>query len=156
MAKKMTEIPKEVMEHLRGANVVLVATMSDESQLALELLSWIWPMDAKTVRLVISPNFPGGINLAANGKTALQVIGDNLCYEVRGTSHLVKEQCDSVKFPETMYDMAVEEVRTNTIPASHPSGSIPLIRDEGTEDLHKELDAAMYEEIKSTPMLTTT
>lgn len=153
MAKNLTELPEAVMEHLRQANVVVVATVSDEGRLALELLSWVWPMDSKTVRLVISPNFPGGINLAANGKTALQIIGENLAYEVRGTSHLVKKQCESVKFPETMYDLVVEEVRANTIPASHLAGSIPLARDEGTEELHQELDAAMYEEIRSTPLV---
>lgn len=152
MAKKTTELPEEVIEHLRGANVAVVATVSDEGQLALELLSWVWPMDKETVRLVISPNFPGGVNLAENGKAALQILGEDLAYEVRGAARLVKERCESVKFPETMYDLIVEEVRTNTIPASHPAGSIPFARDEGTEDLHKELDAAMYAEIKSTPV----
>ena len=152
MAKKTSELPDEVMEHLRGANVVVVATVSDAGQLAMELLSWVWPMDSKTVRLAISPNFPGGVNLAENGKAALQIIGANLAYEVRGATRLVKERCESVKFPETMYDLTVEEVRTNTIPASHLAGSIPLARDEGTEELHKELDEAMYAELKSTPV----
>lgn len=150
MAKKITELPDEVIEHLRGANVVVVATVSDTGQLAMELLSWVWPMDSKTVRLVISPNFPGGVNLAENGQAALQILDDKLCYEVTGKARLVKERCESVKFPETMYDLIVEGVRTNTIPASHPAGPIPLARDEGTEELHKELDQAMYAEIKST------
>ncbi len=151
MAKKMKELPEAVMEHLREASVVIVATISDEGQFAMELLSWVWPMDAKTVRLVISPNFPGGINLAANGRAALQIIGDKLTYEVLGTARLVKERCESVKFPETMYDLMVEEVRENMFPATHLIGSIPYARDEGTEELHKQLDEAMYAEIKSTP-----
>lgn len=151
MAKKMKELPEAVMEHLREANVVIVATISDEGQFATELLSWVWPMDAKTVRLVISPNFPGGINLAANGRAALQIIGDKLTYEVLGTARMVKERCESVKFPETMYDLMVEEVRENMFPATHLIGSIPYARDEGTEELHKQLDEVMYAEIKSTP-----
>jgi hypothetical protein len=36
-------------------------------------------------------------------------------------------------------------------PATHLTGSIPYARDEGTEELHKELDEVMYAEIKSTP-----
>lgn len=151
MAKKMKELPEAVMEHLREANVVIVATISDEGQFATELLSWVWPMDSKTVRLVISPNFPGGINLAANGRAALQIIGDKLTYEVLGTARMVKERCESVKFPETMYDLMVEEVRENMFPATHLIGSIPYARDEGTEELHKQLDEVMYAEIKSTP-----
>jgi hypothetical protein len=151
MAKNLQELPQAVIEHLRGANVVIVATISDEGQFAMELLSWVWPVDAKTVRLVISPNFPGGINLAANGTAALQIIGDKLCYEIRGTARMVKERCESVKFPETMYDLMVEEVRENMFPATHLTGSIPYARDEGTEELHKELDEVMYAEIKSTP-----
>jgi hypothetical protein len=151
MAKKTNELPEVVMEHLREANVVIVATISNEGQFAMELLSWIWPMDAKTVRLVISPHFPGGINLAANGRAALQIIGDTLSYEVRGTARMVKERCESVKFPEAMYDLKVEEVRENMFPATHLTGSIPYARDEGTEELHKELDEVMYAEIKSTP-----
>jgi hypothetical protein len=151
MAKKLQELPEAVLEHLREANVVIVATISDEGQFAMELLSWVWPMDAKTVRIVISPNFPGGINLAANGKAALQIIGDKLTYEVRGTARLVKERCESVKFPETMYDLIVAEVRENMFPATHLTGSIPYARDDGTEELHKELDEVMYAEIKSTP-----
>lgn len=151
MAKKMKELPEAVMEHLREANVVIVATISDEGQFATELLSWVWPMDTKTVRLVISPNFPGGINLAANGRAALQIIGDKLTYEVLGTARMVKERCESVKFPETMYDLMVEEVRENMFPATHLIGSIPYARDEGTEELHKQLDEVMYAEIKSTP-----
>lgn len=151
MAKKMKELPEAVMEHLREANIVIVATISDEGQFATELLSWVWPMDTKTVRLVISPNFPGGINLAANGRAALQIIGDKLTYEVLGTARMVKERCESVKFPETMYDLMVEEVRENMFPATHLIGSIPYARDEGTEELHKQLDEVMYAEIKSTP-----
>lgn len=151
MAKKMKELPEAVMEHLREANIVIVATISDEGQFATELLSWVWPMDSKTVRLVISPNFPGGINLAANGRAALQIIGDKLTYEVLGTARMVKERCESVKFPETMYDLMVEEVRENMFPATHLIGSIPYARDEGTEELHKQLDEVMYAEIKSTP-----
>lgn len=146
------EMPDEVMEHLRGANVVLVSTLSDEGQFSLELLSWVWPMDSKTVRLVISPNFPGGMNLLANGRAALQLLGDKLTYEIRGQAHVVKKQCESVKFPETMFDLVVEEGRENMFPATHLIGSIPYARDEGTEELHADLDEGMYAEIKSTPM----
>jgi predicted pyridoxine 5'-phosphate oxidase superfamily flavin-nucleotide-binding protein len=150
MSKTKSELPEAVIEHLKQANVVMIATISEDGQPSLDLLSWVWPMDAKTVRLVISPNFPGGINLVSNDQAALQIIDDKLTYEVKGKVRLILERCESVKFPETMYDLLVEEVRENMFPASHLIGPIPYARDEGTEALHKELDDAIYNEIKTT------
>ncbi len=154
MANKMQELPEAVIEHLTEDNIVIVATISKESEIKMELLSWVWPMNSSTVRFVISPNFPGGINLTANSQAVLQIIGHKMSFEIRGTTRLVKENCDSVKFPETMYDLIIEEVRENMFPATHLTGSIPYARDEGTQALHKELDDAMYAEIKSTPVGT--
>lgn len=152
MSKPLNELTEAVMEHLRQPNIVGVATIGSDGRPALDLLSWVWPMDNKTVRLVISPNFPGGINLAANGKATLQLIGGALACEIRGTARLVKAQCESVRFPEAMWDLAVEEVRDNMFPATHLTGPIPYARDAGTEELHKQLDEAMYGEIKATPV----
>lgn len=152
MSNTKTELPETVIQHLKQSNVVMIATTSEDGSPSMDLLSWLWPMDAKTIRLVISPNFPGGINLAKNGLATLQIIGEKLTYEVCGKVLLVKERCESVKFPETMYDLIVEEVRENMFPASHLIGPIPYARDEGTEELHKELDEAIYGEIKSIPL----
>lgn len=151
MSKVLSELPEALMEHLRQPNVVVVATLAEDGKPSLDLLSWVWPMDSKTVRLVISPNFAGGINMLANGKAALQLIDRQTAYEVRGTVRLVKERCDSVRFPETMFDLAVESVKDNMFPATHLTGGIPYARDEGTEDLHRQLDEAMYAEIRDTP-----
>jgi hypothetical protein len=154
MSKVQNELPANLIEHLRCPNVVVVSTVDGDGHMALDLLSWVWPMDARTVRLVISPHFPGGHNLRANGKATLQLLDDNLAYEVRGTARLVKEQCESVRFPEAMYDLTVEFVRANMFPATHLTGPIPYARDAGTEDLHRQLDEAMYAEIQSTPLGT--
>ncbi|MBI5829756.1 MAG: hypothetical protein HZB20_09525, partial [Chloroflexi bacterium] len=128
-----------------------VATLAEDGKPALDLLSWVWPLDARTVRLVISPHFPGGINMRANGKATLQLIDNELTYEVRGATRLVKESCESVRFPEAMFDLTVEEVRANMFPATHLTGPIPSASDAGTEALHKQLDEAMYGEIRATP-----
>ena len=152
MSKPKTELPEDAIEHLKQPNVVMIATASEDGSPSLDLLSWLWPMDTKTVRLVISPNFPGGINLAQNGLATLQICDDRLTYEVKGKARLVKEQCESVKFPETMYDLIVEDVRENMIPATHLTGPIPYARDEGTEELHEELDDGIYAEMKSTSL----
>jgi hypothetical protein len=151
MARKTNQLSEKLIDHLKQANVVIIATVGNDGQPALDLLSWLWPMDDKTVRLVISPNLVGGVNLATNGRAALQIIGDELCCEIRGMVRLVKQRCDSVNFPETMYDLTVEEVRENMIPASRLTGVIPFGRNPGTEELHKQLDSAMYAEIQSTP-----
>jgi predicted pyridoxine 5'-phosphate oxidase superfamily flavin-nucleotide-binding protein len=152
MTKIMKELPETLIEHLRQPNVVVVATLAEDGKPSLDLLSWVWPMDAGTVRLVISPNFPGGINMRANGKATLQLLDNDLSYEVRGMTRLVKESCESVRFPEAMFDLTVEEVRANMFPATHLTGPIPYARDAGTEVLHKQLDEAMYGEIRATPM----
>lgn len=154
MTKIVNELPEALVEHLRQPNVVVVATLAEDGRPSLDLLSWVWPMDARTVRLVISPHFPGGINMRANGKATLQLIDNDLSYEVRGTTRLVKESCESVRFPEAMFDLTVEEVRANMFPATHLTGSIPYARDAGTEALHKQLDEAMYGEIQATPVGT--
>ncbi|MFQ6014706.1 MAG: pyridoxamine 5'-phosphate oxidase family protein [Anaerolineae bacterium] len=150
MPKILDELPKELMDHLNEPNILVVATADDEGKPAVDLLSWVMARDSKTVRLVISPHCSGGKNLLANGRAALQLLGTNLAYEVRGTAKLVKEQCESVKFPETMFDLNVEQVEENMFPATHLTGAIPYARDEGTEELHRELDAAIAEEMRTT------
>lgn len=152
MSKVLSELPASAIEHLRCPNVVIVSTLSPDGKQAIELLSWVWPMDSTTVRLVISPHTPGAHNLRANGIATLQLLDRDMAYEVRGTARLVKESCESVRFPEAMYDLAVEAVRGNMFPATHLVGPVPYARDAGTEELHRQLDEAMYNEIWATPV----
>ncbi len=52
MTKTLNELPEALIEHLRQPNVVIVATLAEDGRPSLDLLSWVWPMDARTVRLV--------------------------------------------------------------------------------------------------------
>src|SRR5207302_1631737 len=50
-------------------------------------------------------------NVRANGRMAIEVLGDDLCYGLRGTAVIEKETMTSAPFPCALVALKVEDVR---------------------------------------------
>jgi hypothetical protein len=50
-------------------------------------------------------------NLRANRKVALEVLGDDLCYGLRGTAVVEKEPMSSTPFPCALVAVKIEDVK---------------------------------------------
>src|SRR2546425_12466539 len=59
-------------------------------------------------------------NLRANAKVAVEVLGDDICYGLRGTAVVGKELMQSPPFPRAQVAVRVEDVR------DHPVAGVQL------------------------------
>ena len=74
-------------------------------------MTWVVARNPQTVALAADTRSRSMRNLRANSKIALEVLGDDLCYGLRGAAVLEKEQMDSPPFPCALVAVKVEEVR---------------------------------------------
>ncbi|MDP7643164.1 MAG: pyridoxamine 5'-phosphate oxidase family protein [Anaerolineales bacterium] len=139
----------ELSDYLQSQHPFVVVTISEDGWPCAEVVSWIWARDDRTVRMVIGAQRQSVANIRANSLTALQILGAKLAYEVRGKARVIKERCESIVFPQTMVELAVDSVRENMYPANSVTGDVPVSWPESTDSHHHEWNVAIDVEMRT-------
>jgi hypothetical protein len=144
------ELPDPVVDFLRGGEICALTTLDDDGAPTCDLLSWIMALDNKTVRLTLHPQSPPYKNLLERDFAAVQIIGPDLAYCIKGKARLTKEKLESLNFTMSFFDMKVDEVRENMFHANHLTGSIPFEVIDKAVDMHADFDKGVLDEMRST------
>lgn len=142
-------LPPELLDYLQEQHPFAACTVGENGWPCVEMVSWIWARDAHTVRMVIRSQRQSVANIRANGMAAVQILGPELSYEIRGETRIIKERCDSLRFPQTMVEMAVSAVRENMYPANTVAGDVAVTWPESTDKHHHEWNKAIAEEMRA-------
>ncbi len=81
---------------------------------------------------------------------ALEIVlaANQLAYEIKGTAQIIKEWCESFRFPQMMIELRVDSVRENMYPANFVIGDVPVGWPESTDAHHGAWNAAIAEEMR--------
>jgi flavin reductase (DIM6/NTAB) family NADH-FMN oxidoreductase RutF len=139
----------ELFHYLQAQHPIIVITIGADGEPWADIVSWVMAADDHTIRVVIGSQRPSVANIRANGRTALQILGGGLAYEIRGTARVIKERCESIRFPQTMVELSVESVRENMYPANFVTGDVPVTWPESTNGHHEQWNSAIVEEMKT-------
>ena len=89
------EMPTELVEHLVGGKIVVVATVGEDGWPYTMIMNWALARGPKTLRLSLDRRTQTLRNISANGRVMLEVLGDGLVYGVRGTARVIVEEMRS-------------------------------------------------------------
>ena len=134
-------LPKELIDFMRSVGVfpIVLATTDKNGELHTTFITWVYPVDDKTLRLALSPNARSAKNMQETGKVAIMVFSANTALALYGNAKLVLERIEEVKFPVSVFEVSIQRVEDVLFPGGTVVGTIPFMH---TGDLQKaaELD----------------
>jgi len=105
------DMPTHLVQFLLGGQTCVVATVDEQGQPNTTLMTWAVARDSQTLVLAADLRSRSLHNIRANGRVAVEVLGDDLCYGLRGTAVVEKELMESTPFPCALVSVKIEEVR---------------------------------------------
>lgn len=106
-----TDLPPHLVQFLLGGQTCVVATVDEQGLPNTTLMTWAVARNPQTLVLAVDNRSRALRNLRANGRVAVEVLGDDLCYGLRGTAVVEKELMDAAPFPCAVVAVRIEEVR---------------------------------------------
>src|SRR4051794_38148507 len=111
MADSPVEMPPHLVQFLLGGQTCVVATVDEQGLPNTTLMTWVVARNPQTLAIAVDTRSRSIKNMRASGKVAIEVLGDALCYGLRGTAVIEKEPMTSAPFPCALVAVKLEEVR---------------------------------------------
>ena len=141
-----TEMPPRLVQFLLGGQALVVATVDERQAPARTLMTWAVARNTATLALAVDTRGRALRNIRANGKVAVEVLGDDLCYGLQGTAVVEKELMKSPPFPCALVAVRVEEVRDHSAAGVRFTG--PRYSFHGDKKHRQEVEDAIFAELK--------
>jgi len=141
-----TEMPPRLVQFLLGGQALVVATVDERQAPATTLMTWAVARNTATLALAVDTRGRALRNIRANGKIAVEVLGDDLCYGLQGTAVVEKELMKSPPFPCALVAVRVEEVRDHSAAGVRFTG--PRYSFHGDKKHRQDVEDAIFAELK--------
>jgi hypothetical protein len=105
------EMPPHLVQFLLGGQTCVVATVDEHHRPVTTLMTWVVARNPQTLTMAVDIRGRALRNIRGNPHVAVEVLGDDLCYGLRGTAVIEKEQMDSAPFPCALVSVRIEDVR---------------------------------------------
>ncbi|MEJ5339514.1 MAG: pyridoxamine 5'-phosphate oxidase family protein [Aquificaceae bacterium] len=143
-------IPKELADLMRNLGVfpAVLATSDKEGNMHLTFITWMYPVDDRTLRVALSSNAKSAKNMLQTGQVCLMLIAQDKALACYGTASLLHERIEEVKFPVSVFEVKINSVENNLFPGGTITGTIPFMH---TGDLQRagELDQLVLDALKA-------
>jgi Pyridoxamine 5'-phosphate oxidase len=106
-----SSMPPHLVQFLLGGQACVVATVDEQGSPQTTLMTWVVARNPQTLTVAVDTRGRSMRNLRHNGKAAVEVLGDDVCYGLRGTAIVEKETMESAPFPCALVAIKIEEVR---------------------------------------------
>ena len=105
------EMPPRLVQYLLGGQTCVVATIDEQGKPQTTIMTWAVARNPLTFTVAIDLRSRALANVRRNGLMAVEVLGDDLCYGLRGTAVVEKEPMASAPFPCALVALRIEDVR---------------------------------------------
>src|SRR5712692_1710974 len=109
MPRSPEEMPPRLVQFVAGGQTCVVATVDETGLPNTTLMTWVVARNPQTLAMAVDIRSHTIKNVRSNGRIAIEVLGDDLCYGLRGTAVIEKETMASAPFPCAMIAVKVEE-----------------------------------------------
>ena len=106
-----SEMPPHLVQFLLGGQTCVIATVDDQGNPQTTLMTWVVARNPQTLTIAVDTRSRALRNIRGNGKIAVEVLGDDLCYGLRGTALVEKELMQSAPFPCALVAVKIDDVR---------------------------------------------
>jgi flavin reductase (DIM6/NTAB) family NADH-FMN oxidoreductase RutF len=145
----LTELPASVVAHLDGGRLNVVATVDPDGRPATTLMSWVIARSSRSLALAVDTRSRAFENLCARPAMAVEILGDDLIFGVKGTARVAKTQMESTPFPCAIVELLIDEARDHGSPGTNFRGP-SYHYDEDKQHRHG-LEERVYAELRSLP-----
>jgi len=111
----------------RGGFPIVLTTADKNGELHTTFITWVYPVDDKTLRLALSPNAKSAKNMQETGKVAIMVFSANTALALYGNAKLVLERIEEVKFPVSVFEVSIQRMEDVLLPGGTVVGTIPFM-----------------------------
>ena len=143
------EMPKPLVQFLLGGQTCVVSTVDDQHRPMTTLMTWVVARDPQTITIAVDSRGRALKNIRVNPQIALEVLGDDLCYGIRGTAVVEKELMQAAPFPCAIVALRIEECR------DHGAAGVKFVGPRYSFHPGKEhragVEDAVFNELKGTP-----
>jgi pyridoxamine 5'-phosphate oxidase-like protein len=143
------EMPPHLVQFLLGGQTCVVATVDERCRPTTALMTWVVARNPQTLTMAVDLRSRVLPNVRANGQVAVEVLGDDLCYGLRGIGVVEKEQMQSTPFPCALVAVRIEECRDHG--AAGVSFVGPSYSFHPGKEHRSDIERAVFEELKGPP-----
>jgi Pyridoxamine 5'-phosphate oxidase len=143
------EMPSELVQFLLGGQTCVIATVDETGVPMTTLMTWVVARDPGSLTVAVDQRGRALRNLRRNPQVAIEVLGDDLCYGVRGRAVVEKETMDSAPFPCALVAIYVEECRNHGAAGVKFYG--PRYHFEPGKEHRVQSESAVFNELKGPP-----
>jgi hypothetical protein len=140
------ELPAALVRFLVGGQTCVVATLDDEGRPQTTLMTWVVARNSLTLALAADPRGRALQNLRARPAVAIEVLGDDLCFGLRGRAVVEKEALESTPFPCALVAVHIEEWRDHSVKGVRFVG--PRYRFDAGKEHRSEAERAVFDELR--------
>ena len=142
------EMPKQLVQYLLGGHACVVATVDEQGRPMTTLMTWVVARDQQTLTIAIDTRGRALKNLRLHPDVAVEVLGDDLCYGLRGKAVVEKELMESAPFPCALVALRVEECQDQSAAGVKFFG--PRYQFHPGKEHRRGVEDAVYGELKGT------
>jgi hypothetical protein len=139
-------MPPHLVQFLLGGQALVVATADEQGAPVTTLMTWAVARNPQTVALAVDTRSRSMSNIRANDKVAVEVLGDDICFGLRGTAVVEKELMESPPFSCALVAVRIEEVRDHSAAGVRFIG--PRYAFHPGKEHRKGVEEAIYAELK--------
>jgi hypothetical protein len=139
-------LPAELVRFLSGGQTCIVATVDEEGAPTTTLMTWVVARDPLTLTLAVDQRSRSLRNLRKRPHIAIEVLGDGICYGLRGHADVEKETLASAPFPSALVAVRIEECRDHNAPGVRFYG--PRYDFEPGKEHRSGVEQAVFEELR--------
>jgi len=140
------EMPPHLVQFLLGGQALVVASVDERGEPLTTLMTWAVARNPQTLTLAVDIRGRAMRNLRANAKVAVEVLGDDICYGLRGTAVVEKELMQSPPFPCALVAVRVEDVRDHSVAGVQFKG--PSYAFHAEKEHRRGVEDAIFAELK--------
>jgi Pyridoxamine 5'-phosphate oxidase len=139
-------MPPKLVQFLLGGQTCVVATVDEQGRPMTTLMTWVVARNPQTITLAVDTRGKSLRNIRVNPQIGIEVLGNDLCYGLRGVAVIEKEQMQAAPFPCALVAVRVEEVR------DHGAAGVKFVGPSYSYHPGKEhrgnVEKAVFEELK--------
>jgi hypothetical protein len=143
------DMPPHLVQFLMGGKTCVVATVDEQGLPQTTLMTWVVARNPQTLTMAVDTRSRALRALRANGRIAIEVLGDDLCYGLRGTALVEKELMQSAPFPCALVAVKVDDVRDHGAAGVRFVG--PSYSFHPGKEHRKGVEESVYAELKGPP-----
>lgn len=142
-------LPAELVRFLNGGQTCIVATIDDEGCPSTTLMTWVVARDPLTLTLAVDQRSRTLGNLRKRPHIAIEILGDGVCYGLRGHADVEKETLAAAPFPSALVAVRIEECKDHAAPGVRFYG--PRYDFEPGKEHRSAVEKAVFEELRGAP-----